>query len=125
VEILATHSNCDHPTPLDRLGEIEQVWHKADSRDSAPKSYLPTMTENQGVCRWAIELDGSDDPPVVVEVDSTSGVSWQHCADTFSTFVYTQVWDWQRLKGPSLCAQVGKSLDLHIVAEQCVFSAGL
>jgi hypothetical protein len=105
VQILATHSNRDHPTPLDRLGKIEQIRHNADSRDSATGSHLLIMTENQGVCRWAIELDGSDDPPVVVKMDSASEVPWQPCADTFSTFVYTQVWDWQRLGGPILCAQ--------------------
>ena len=31
---------------------------------------LPIRWENQGVCTWALCFDGSDDPPVLVDVDS-------------------------------------------------------
>ncbi len=51
------------------------------------------MTENQGVCNWAVRLEGSDDPPVVVEVDSPRRDQWQPYAPRFSTYTYTQVWD--------------------------------
>jgi hypothetical protein len=60
---------------------------------------LVVMIENQGVCTWAVKLDGSDDPPVVVEVDSInsadspSEVRWEPCAASFSTFLYCRAWD--------------------------------
>jgi hypothetical protein len=57
------------------------------------------MHENQGVCTWAVKLDGADDPPVVVEVDSIDNavspaeVRWEPCAGSFSTFTYCRAWD--------------------------------
>ena len=50
--------------------------------------------ENQGVCAWAIQLDGSDDPPVVVDVDTKQFTSWRQCADTFSQYLYAFAWDY-------------------------------
>jgi len=52
------------------------------------------LVENQAVCVWGIQLNGTDDPPVLV-VENESGASWLHCSDRFSTFVYTRIWDFQ------------------------------
>jgi hypothetical protein len=54
---------------------------------------LPFKYENQGVCTWSISLDGSDDPPVYVDVD-TDGKQWNMQAPTFSAYVYSCVWDY-------------------------------
>jgi hypothetical protein len=51
------------------------------------------MHENQGVCNWAVKLDGNPDPPVVVEVDSVRHEMWEPCADRFSTLIWCQIWD--------------------------------
>ena len=46
-----------------------------------------------------MKLDGTDDPPVVVEVDSIDSAAspsearWEPCADSFSTFMYCRAWD--------------------------------
>jgi hypothetical protein len=54
---------------------------------------LLIMTENQGVCNWAVRLDGSDDPPVVVEVDSAPNDRWQPYTSAFSAFIFCRIWD--------------------------------
>jgi hypothetical protein len=55
--------------------------------DLVPSGWLLVLVENQGVCSWAVRLDGSDDPPVDVELDSMPEPEWQPFAATFSAFV--------------------------------------
>jgi hypothetical protein len=98
VALLRRFSNDDHPVELDRLGAPAEEWYGAGPRDFVAKGLLWIMTENQGVCNWAVKLDGRDDPPVVVEVDSAPNEAWLPLADTFSEFVYCQVWDYQQRK---------------------------
>ncbi len=98
VDILGEYSNTDHPTPLEELGKVDRYWSggKYHDIDFLSRGLLIIMSENQGVWTWAIRLDGSDDPPVVVAFDTLMPFStWEPCADTFSTFVYTRVWDHQ------------------------------
>jgi hypothetical protein len=45
------------------------------------------MTENQGVCNWAVDLTGGDDPPVLVEVDSSPEIVWQPHSPHFSDWL--------------------------------------
>src|SRR4051812_13188258 len=78
LSILAEHSNDDPPIP---------VWEFAPVESPAGR-LIPIRHENQGVCTWAILLDGSEDPPVLVDVDS-DGKVWQPLAREFSTYVYT------------------------------------
>jgi hypothetical protein len=92
LPILALHSNGDPPIPVEEFSLTE----------STAGRLLPIRWENQGVCTWALLLDGSDDPPVVVDVDS-DGTAWQPLAETFSTYVYTCVWDYHVvLRQPAL-----------------------
>lgn len=93
VELLRRYSNDDQPCPLERLGEPWEDWYGAGRRDFVSQGLLWIMTENQGVCNWAVMLDGSNDPPVVVEVDSAPYETWQSFATSFSVFIYCQVWD--------------------------------
>jgi hypothetical protein len=103
VEILRRHSNDDDPVPLNELGQPFESWYGSGRRNFLSQRLLVFMHENQGVYNWAIKLNGADDPPVVVEVDSAPKEVWQPSARTFSEFVYYQVWDYS-LKGSSCSA---------------------
>ncbi len=88
VRILADHSNQDPPVEVRDFTII----------DRQSRRLLPIRHENQGVCTWAIALDGSEDPPVFVEVDS-GGKEWQPQAPSFSAYVYSCVWDYRHVFG--------------------------
>lgn len=83
IDILAKYSNQDWPIPLQEFAV----------KDWKTQRLLPFKYENQGVCTWAFLLDGSDDPPVYVDMDS-NGAQWNLQAPTFSAFVYSCVWDY-------------------------------
>ncbi|MCB9851771.1 MAG: SMI1/KNR4 family protein [Phycisphaerales bacterium] len=55
--------------------------------------YLKFRYESQGMCFWAVDLDGTDDPPVVIADDETFQPN-RRCNTTFSEFVNACVWDW-------------------------------
>ncbi len=80
-QILESHSNNDPPIPIDEF-ELE----RSDLGD-----IIPFRHENQGVALWSILLDGSDDPPVYVNVDDNG---WNILAKTFSGYIYSCVWDY-------------------------------
>lgn len=88
--LMGQFSNSDAPIPLVRLAKPLRRW---PGYDPLADQLLPFMVENQGVCVWAIRLDGGDDPPVVVEVDSGTPPQWQRCADRFSCWLKCQVFD--------------------------------
>ncbi len=88
LSVLAEHSNGDPPIPVLEFALTESTVGRL----------IPIRWENQGVCTWAIFLDGSDDPPVFVDVDS-DGTEWQLLARKFSTYVYTCVWDYAVVLG--------------------------
>ena len=88
IRILAQHSNQDPPVGVRDFALTERQSRRL----------LPIRHENQGVCTWAIALDGSEDPPVFVEVDS-GGKEWQLLAPTFSAYVYSCVWDYRQVFG--------------------------
>src|SRR6516162_5986749 len=83
IDILAKYSNQDPPIPLEEFAVTE--WNSLRLQ--------PFKYENQGVCKWAISLDGSDDPPVYLDVD-TDGKQWNMQAPTFSAYLYSCVWDY-------------------------------
>lgn len=88
--ILKAFSNSDHPVRLENLGT---PW--SSGYEPLADHVLPFMTENQGVCHWAIRLDGTDDPEVLVEVDSGPPPDWKYCAASFSSWLWCQVHDTQ------------------------------
>jgi hypothetical protein len=90
IELLERNSNCDHPLPIERLGDPLQ-WRWPVAPDCVSEGRLIFMVENQAVSVWALGLHGGDDPPVFVARDPDLG--WRHCAEAFSTFVGCQVWD--------------------------------
>jgi hypothetical protein len=81
VALLFRYSNQDPP--------LEPGEFRVDCYQEKP--VWTCIIENQGVCRWGIWLNGDDDPPVLVNITD----SWEPCASTFSTFVYTRVFDYQ------------------------------
>ncbi len=52
LPVLAAHSNEDSPIPVQEIAVLE----------TAAGRLIPIRRENQGVCTWAILLDGSEDP---------------------------------------------------------------
>ena len=119
VELLGEYSNDDWPVPLGQLGSPVEDWYGDGPRNLIDDGLLWFMAENQGVCNWAVRLDGTDDPPVLVEVDSARRDIWQPAAATFSEFVYCQIWDHPR--GTLLCEAQERSLskdDLRYLQRQ-------
>jgi hypothetical protein len=94
ISVLAKYSNQDPPIPLSDFAPIEWQLHRL----------LPFRYENQGVCTWAIALDGTDDPPVYVEVDS-AGREWNPHAPSFSKYIYSSVWDYKLVFGQPVSVQ--------------------
>ena len=90
--LLQRYSNSDHAEPLESLGAAFGL-SGGGTRDLAREGLLLVRCENQGVCCWAVRLDGSDDPPVVVSYDDDLE-TWQRCADRFSEYIFASVWDW-------------------------------
>ncbi|MER6632090.1 SMI1/KNR4 family protein [Streptomyces sp. NPDC000987] len=92
VEILRRHSNDDRPYRIEELGRPAD--EESDCPDPvASQGLLPFMVENQGVCYWAVRLDGSADPEVLVSFEDLAPDSWLPHARSFSEFVLTQIWD--------------------------------
>ncbi len=83
IDLMAKYSNSDWPIPLQEFEVRQWKSHRL----------LPFKYENQGVCVWVLVLDGSDDPPVYVDVDA-NGAQWNIQAPTFSAYIYACVWDY-------------------------------
>jgi hypothetical protein len=91
VEILATYSNDDRPTPLAMLAAPEA------SGGGLADGLVWVMDENQGVCHWAVLLDGVADPAVFVLEHRGGEADWRFAAASLSTFIYSTVWDRSRI----------------------------
>lgn len=107
-QLLLEWSNDDPPVGIDRLGEPPQQGPLQGIHDSLlARDLLVFRWENQGVCVWAIQMNGSDDPPVVVAVDPV--FKWVECAASFSQHLYSCAWDyaayWEKLKKDKLLIQ--------------------
>ncbi|MEV0569578.1 SMI1/KNR4 family protein [Dactylosporangium sp. NPDC050588] len=105
-ETLRTFSNEDRVYAAHELGRMEQYWAGDESDQErewdlvAERQLLPFMIENQGVCFWAVMLDGSDDPPVMISFDDLEPTDeWTMLTASFSDLVYTRIWDHQAMCG--------------------------
>jgi hypothetical protein len=75
-------SNQDPPEPLPEV--LEQI---AERGEHYP--FVRILNENQGVVRWWIEVNGSDDPPVWCDNDQPDDrAQWSVAAARFSEFVF-------------------------------------
>lgn len=97
VEILHRHTNCDDVIAIESLGDPDRVRFAVGDRFWPREPLLPFMVENQGVCVWAIHLDGGDDPPVLVARDPE--FEWRQHTPTFSSFIACQIEDHQKVLG--------------------------
>ena len=68
------------------------------------RELLVFMDEDQGVCRWAVALDGTDDPEVFVSIEEAP---YRRYADTFSDHIFCAVWDWLNGSSYAASAQAG------------------
>jgi hypothetical protein len=124
--LLLEHSNDDPAVDISDLGQPEGDSRGAGPHDLIADDLLLFRWENQGVCAWAIRLDGSDDPPVVVDVD-TQFRTWTRCADSFSQHVYSWVWDYASVMGTShskdLLIKTGNLLfqKRHLISLRIIF----
>jgi hypothetical protein len=104
---LQDHSNDDSPVPIEELASLN--WRS--------QVLLPIRHENQGVCTWALLLDGSADPPVYVDVDS-DGRLWTKHAPAFSEYVFASIWDYARvLRRAALVLAQNRPLSALALAE--------
>ena len=95
--MLSKHSD-GQAIDVEHLGAVNHYWSEGRYHeiDLFPKGLLPFLVENHGSCTWAIHWNGWADPPVFVSVDNmTPSAVWQPCADMFSEFLYSCVWDHQ------------------------------
>jgi hypothetical protein len=106
--LLLEHSNDDQPVDIAEFGGPQRDTHGGRPHDLLANNLLVFRCENQGVCAWAIQLDGSADPPVVVDFD-TQFKSWIRCAPSFSQHIYAWMWDYgvslARLRSDDLLIQ--------------------
>lgn len=93
--VLETYSNGDPPVVLEDLGRPIKAWRGSGNlHDLAADGLLYIRSENQGVCGWAVRLDGGDDPAVVVNYGDIADPSeWQLQAERFSDYVFCCIWD--------------------------------
>jgi len=104
--ILEHYSNDDHPVSPKEL--LEVASRRGDYShfhlNLAAERVLPFLWENQAVFLCGLQLDDSDDPPVVAWDDDHVWKKWQ---SKFSTFLSLWVWDFLYFRDRydfSLCA---------------------
>ena len=90
IEILRQNSNDDHFVNIEDFGKPSRK-----NEDLLTEGLLLFMIENQGICKWAVKLDNSDDPQVLAKDDDSK--TWEHCAEKFSMFIWTLAFDWSRI----------------------------
>src|SRR5258708_5336050 len=91
VALLNRYSNQDPAVSLERLGEELAEARPATGERSESNPVIVVQRENQSVCRWGVLLDGSEDPPVLVEADTAGGEgeaggAWPRSTEHLSTF---------------------------------------
>ena len=85
--------------PLERLGDPYPSWSpdgEDQKLDLVSEGRLPVMVGDYGDCLWAVDLDGSEDPPVSVTDEyvevSVPEIPWSPHAGSFSAFILGMCW---------------------------------
>jgi hypothetical protein len=91
-QILSNFSNDDYPLSLDDLIQLHTNWKSYSYRqlNLAKLRFLPFLIENQGIFICTVQLDSSDDPPVLSIDDDDEWKVWE---DHFSSFISHWVWN--------------------------------
>ena len=94
-DILSRYPPAGTVRSVEQLGKPETYWSNGalHENDLLKQGLLLIMTEIQNAWFWAVQLNGEDDPPVVVSNELKPSATWRLYADTFSVFVYTCMWD--------------------------------
>lgn len=112
LDLLREYSNSDSP-----VAPEEFEVHTFEKRTLATFLY-----ENQGVCWWAFDRNGGDDPAVYVNVDPPPN-RWIRCCSSFSKFVYTRLFDYRNWCHPKLSEiEIGPELtaaSLRVLRKSC------
>jgi hypothetical protein len=103
-QLLRKYSNADPPLAISELGKPRTDTNGGGPHDLLARDLLVFRYENQAVCVWAVRLDGSDDPPVVVDYDSQFQ-TWLSCGATFSGHLFAWMWDYALVLGQDLLIQ--------------------
>jgi hypothetical protein len=98
--LLLDYSNGDPPVEIDQL--------KLEKPLPGRENLLPFRHENQGVCIWAVQFNGNDDPPVVLTFDDEV-LPPEPCAASFSEHLYACVWDYGLVLNQELLVQAQNS----------------
>lgn len=101
---LRKYSNDDPPLEVREFGLPLTDTGGEGPHDLLAGGLVVFRYENQGVCVWAFGLDGADDPPVYVDVD-TQLETWTKCAPTFSAHLYAWMWDYAKVLTADLLVQ--------------------
>ncbi|RKZ51888.1 MAG: hypothetical protein DRR16_30955 [Candidatus Parabeggiatoa sp. nov. 3] len=91
-------------SPFEDIEVIGEKWHDKEGDDVAidlddsdqdwGQDFLVIMHEYEIGSRYAVKLDGSDEPPVFLDRDSAPQIIWQYYANSFSEFIYHCFWYW-------------------------------
>jgi hypothetical protein len=103
VHLLRQYSNCDWPVQVAEFGVTRTDADAGGSSRLSDRGLLVFRCENQGVCAWAVRLDG-DDPPVIVDDD----LQFRHgtvSAPSFSTHLHAWMWDYALVLSRDLLVQ--------------------
>ena len=103
-ELLRQYSNDDWPLEVREFGLPRTDTHGGGPHDLLERDLVVFRYENQAVCAWAFGLDGTNDPPVYVDVDSQFQ-KWTKCAPTFSEHLYAWMWDYALVLTKDLLVQ--------------------
>jgi hypothetical protein len=90
--IMREYSNDDPPIPVNELGSPRRDTRGGGPVDLISRNLVPFRYENQAVCIWAFRIDGTDDPPVEVDLN-TYFRTWTPCGVSFSQHLYASTWD--------------------------------
>jgi hypothetical protein len=93
VDRLDRYSNDDPPVAIAEFAVTER---RLEGPVGETRELLVFRRENQGLCVWAVLLDGSDDPPVVVDGDARFR-DWIACGVTFAEHLYAWMWDFRHV----------------------------
>jgi len=100
-ELLSRYSNDDPPV---EIADFAITVRQVSGPEAATQELLVFRHENQSMCVWAVLLDGSDDPAVVVDVDARFH-TWMSCGVTFSEHLHAWMWDFAKVLQVDLLLQ--------------------
>jgi hypothetical protein len=103
-DLMLRYSNGDPPLEIREFGVPRVDTTGQGPHDLLMHDLVAFRYENQAVCVWVFGLDGSDDPPVYVDVDSQFR-TWTRCSPTFSAHLYAWMWDWASVLQNDLLVQ--------------------